>query len=412
MSDVPAALSFGGVLADDLVREYGSPLYVYEQDVIRARYSELAAALTFPRTRIHYAMKANSNPAILGMLQEMGAGIDATSPFEVALALEAGFSPEDIIFTGVNSSPQDLASCHDAGVQVNIGSLRLLDYWGKTYPGTDVSVRVNPDVGAGHHDHTITGGPASKFGIYHTKVGEIADIASAHGLSVTGVHAHIGSGILETDSFIRAMDIILATASRLDDLRFVDIGGGVGVPYAPDQAPLDLAQLGAAISSRFGAYCEEYGRDLELKIEPGRYVVAEAGTLLVTVTNLKETPLYSFVGVDSGFNHLARPVMYGSYHGIENASRPHAPEKEHVVGGNLCESGDIFTRSEEGIEPRMMPTPVMGDVLAIRTCGAYGYSMASCYNGRPLPAEVMVSSGRSSLIRRRQTFEDFKWGIL
>ena len=406
------ALQIGGLSATDLVETYGSPLYVYDGDLIRRRYEELSAALSFPRTRIHYAMKANNNPAILQLLRSLGAGIDATSPGEVYLALRAGFPPADILFTGVNPSMDDLAYCREQGVQVNIGSLHVLEAWGARYPGSTVSVRVNPDVGAGHHEHTITGGPSSKFGIYHTEMQTVESIAESHGLSIVGLHSHIGSGILETGAFIRAMDIILDAARHVPGLSFVDIGGGIGVPYRPGEAPIPLAELGAAISSRFADFCTAYGADLSLKVEPGRFLVAEAGTLLATVTNLKKTSRYRFMGVDSGFNHLARPVLYGSYHHIENASRPDAPPLPYLVGGNLCESGDIFTRTEEGLEERLIASPEVGDVLAIRTCGAYGYSMASTYNSRLLPAEVMLSGGTARLTRRRQTLEDLTWADL
>ncbi|MHC1598102.1 MAG: diaminopimelate decarboxylase [Candidatus Methanofastidiosia archaeon] len=409
-SDKRTLTTFGGIDAGELIEKYGSPLYVYEEDVIRRRFNELRSAISYPKTCIHYAAKANSNHAVLSLLNELGSGIDATSPGEVFLSLKAGFSPKDIIFTGVNSSPFDLAYCHEAGVQVNIGSLRLLEYWGQQYPGTKVSVRINPDIGAGHHDHTITGGPASKFGIYHDRINDIKQIAGQHDLDITGVHSHIGSGILQQDVFIKAMKIILDTAQNLEGLQFVDIGGGIGVPYSSQDHSIDLIGLCGRISDTFSNFCKLYGADLELKLEPGRYIVAESGALLTTVTNLKETPKYSFVGVDSGFNHLQRPVMYGSYHEIQNASHPNAERSLFVVGGNLCESGDVFTRDEKGISERLLPIPEIGDILVIRDCGAYGYSMASNYNSRLLPAEVMVSKGISRLVRRRQTLNDIMWG--
>ncbi len=406
---VSTPLHLGGISAAKLVEEYQSPLYVYEEDVIRQRYTELQSAIAYPNTRIHYAVKANNNPAVLRLLRELGSGIDATSPGEIYLSLKAGFAPEDILYTGVNSSSSDLEYCHSQGVQVNIGSLALLEIWGERYPGTKVSVRVNPDVGAGHHDHTITGGPASKFGIYHSKVHEVQDIADRYDLDIVGVHSHIGSGILETESFLTAMGIILDTAQHIEGLEFVDIGGGIGIPYHPDDSPVPLAELGAAISDSFSQFCSSYGADLALKLEPGRFLVAEAGTLLTEVTNLKKTNRYRFVGVDTGFNHLARPVMYGSYHHIENATNPGAIEGLYLVGGNLCESGDIFTRDEQGLSERRIPSPSIGDILAIRDVGAYGYSMASTYNSRLLPAEVMVRDGVSRLTRRRQELRDLVW---
>ncbi len=411
MTHNPFKLLLGGVSAEDLVSEFGSPLYVYEEELVRNRYTELHDSITYPKMRIHYALKANSNLEILRMLRELGCGIDATSPGEVFLSLEAGFSADDIMFTGVNPSHQDLEYCHDAGVQVNIGSLNILDIWGRMFPDTKVSVRVNPDVGAGHHDHTITGGPSSKFGIYYNRTLEVNEIAKRHGLEINGIHAHIGSGILETDSFLKAMGIMLESSKDLDGLEFIDIGGGIGIPYRTKEKPIDLGDLGSRMSARFREFTDDYGRELELKLEPGRYLVAEAGSLLMTVTNAKSTPKFNFLGVDSGFNHLQRPIYYGSYHTIQNASRMDAPEGSYVVGGNLCESGDVFTRSEGGIEERMIPIPEIGDILAIRDCGAYGFSMASNYNARLLPAEVMVSDGKARIIRERQTFDDLLRGM-
>ncbi|MHC1605108.1 MAG: diaminopimelate decarboxylase [Candidatus Methanofastidiosia archaeon] len=403
-------LTIGGINTEDLVKEFGSPLYVYDEETIKARYMELESFITYPKKRVHYAAKANSNLHILKLLKSLGAGIDAVSPGEVFLSLKAGFLPEDIIYTGINSTREELSYCFQKGVVINMGSLNHLKAWGENFPQTKVCIRINPDIGAGHHNHTITGGPLSKFGIYYNKIETVKEISELYGLDIVGVHAHIGSGILEINSFLRAVNAILDTAKNFDSLEFVDIGGGIGIPYRPDERPIDLETLGDRISQAFTTFCDAYGRQLELKIEPGRYIVGQAGTLLVTVNDIKSTPRYNFVGVDSGFNHLQRPLVYGAYHEIVNASNPNGSKKYFVVGGNICESGDVFTRDEGGIRERKIAIPQIGDILAIKDCGAYGYSMASCYNSRLLPAEVMVSNEGEQLIRRRQEFEDLLWG--
>jgi len=404
MQVVNNRLCFGGLDAPTLVQEFGSPLYVYEAEVLRERFRGFQAAFS-QNVHLHYAMKANSNPTLLRRLQQEGAWIDAVSPLEVRLALDAGFAPERILFTGNNSTPDELDYCIAKGVPVNLGSLESLRRYGERHPGTEISVRVNPGMGAGHHSHCITGGPASKFGIYHDRVGTALEIASENRVRIIGVHSHIGTGIFAPEPMLEAMELVLQTSQQFPELRFIDFGGGYGIPYRPDQTPLDLPELGRQMQERFAAFCTEYGRELTMKLEPGRFIIGPAGTLLVTVTNFTDTPKYCFVGVDSGFNHLVRPTMYGSYHHVRNASRVEGPEQEVVIVGNICESGDVFTRSEEGMT-RKIPEIAVGDCLALCDAGAYGMSMSSQYNTRPRPAEVLVEHGQAQLIRRRETYED------
>ena len=397
-------LCFNGLNAEVLVRVFGSPLYVYEAEVLRERFRAFQAAFS-EQVHLHYAMKANSNPTLLRLLQQEGAWIDAVAPLEVRLALDAGFAPERILFTGNNSASAELDYCIAKGVPVNLGSLEALRRYGERYPGTEASVRVNPGMGAGHHSHCITGGPASKFGIYHDRVDTALEVATKNRIRIIGVHSHIGTGIYTPEPMLAAMELVLQASEGFQDLRFIDFGGGFGIPHHPEQTPLDLPELGRQMQERFAKFCTEYGRTLTKKLEPGRFIVGPAGTLLVTATNFTDTPDYRFVGVDSGFNHLVRPTMYGAYHHILNASRSTGPEQEVVIAGNICESGDIFSRSEEGMT-RKIPEVRVGDCLALCDAGAYGMSMSSQYNPRPRPAEVLVENGQARLIRRRETYAD------
>jgi len=289
---------------------------------------------------------------------------------------------------------------------VNIDSLFLLRIFGKNYPGKEVCIRINPDVGAGHHNHVITGGPESKFGISYTQEDEIKRITSKNSLKIAGLHQHIGSGILNPEMFIKAMDILLEIAISFNDLKFIDFGGGFGVPYQEEEKRIDVTLLGKRITEDFNNFCTRYGTGLKLVIEPGRYLVAEGGFLLARVTSVKEEKKHRFVGVDTGFNHLIRPAMYGSYHHIIHADRVEDETIPQVIAGNLCESGDTFTRDENSIVDRNLPRFEQGDTVCICNAGAYGYSMSSCYNSRPRPAEVLVKNGKAHIIRKRESLEE------
>ena len=396
-------LAIGGISAEALVKRFGTPLYVYDEAVIRDRVKALKQAMVYPRVRMLYACKANTNLGILRILREEGMGIDAVSGCEVKAALLAGFAPKDIIFTGNNVADEEMREVHEQGVLINMDSISQVRRFGAMFPGTSISLRINPDVGAGHHNHTITGGPDSKFGIYYDQLPAALKEAERYQLKVIGLHEHIGSGILETDKFLLAMEVLLRVARDLHGLEFIDFGGGIGVPYLPSEKPLDLQGFGKAIADRFSAFCKAYGKQLILQIEPGRFPVCEAGWLLARVNTIKRTPKFTFVGLNTGFNHLIRPTMYGSYHPILNASAMDRPTKEVVVAGNVCESGDIFT---PGPTARSIPEPKEGDILAIANAGAYGFVMASEYNLRPLPAEVLVIDGNARFIRKPGTFED------
>ena len=404
-------LWLGGHSVRDLVLKYGSPLYVYQESVIRNRYKTLYQAIPYPKKRIHYAMKANSNLHILDILKKEGCCIDAVSREEVMIALEAGFAPNKILFTGINLTLEDMQFAVKNKIMLNIGSLFQLEFYGEHFPGTEISIRINPDFGAGHHDHCVTGGRDSKFGIFYTggskcDLDEVPALIKKYNLTLSGIHSHIGSGILEEEKFIELIQVILNLAKRFPNLDFIDFGGGIGIPYRPEEKDFDLAAFGEHLSNVIQDFNKEYGKEVTIALEPGRFIVAESGILLTTITDLKKTPKYTFAGVDSGFNHLIRPMAYGSYHPILNASNIEDEKEDVLISGYLCESGDLFTRSEEGPEVRSLSKPEVGNILALLNSGAYGFSMSSNYNSRPRPAEVLITNGSHRIIRRRETLAD------
>ena len=392
-------LYLGEISAEDLARGYGTPLYVYEEDVIKQRYADLADNINYRKLSIHYACKANSNIHLLETLRKMGAGIEAVSQGEVLLAFKAGFEPSQIIYTCSNITEEELQFLIGNKITVNLDSFTQLRRYARQNPNSSVSIRINQGVGAGHHEHVITGGSESKFGIHFSELEEVKKAAHRYRLRIIGVHQHIGSNVLDEAILVEAMKALLKTAVQLADLEFIDFGGGFGVPYRPDEKPLDMKKLGPEISRLFNGFCQTYGRQLTMILEPGRYLVCEAGTLLATATDIKRTPFRTFVGIDTGFNHLARPVMYGAYHPIVNASRVKGTEEIVSIAGNLCESGDLFARD------RAITQCKEGDLLAILNTGAYGFSMSSNYNSRPRPAEVLVSGKQARLIRERETLD-------
>lgn len=393
-------------------QRFGTPLYVYDRPAIVARCRSLLAAIPCPRKTLLYAIKANSNAAVIRAVLGTGFGLECVSLGEVLLARKLG--AKRILYTSNNVSDEEfnavVALAGTTGhLWINCDSLQRL---GDLPRGSSCFVRVNGPVGGGHHDHVITCGPDSKFGIPWEQMPEALRAAAARKHKLIGVHQHIGSGIRDVARFREAVEILLRVLRRcrLPDLEYVDFGGGIGVPYRPAEKPLDLRAFGAMLATTFGAFCKETGKDLTLVLEPGRFPVAQAGYLVVRVNTLKETPYgKSFVGVDSGFNHLVRPTMYGSYHHITNLSPPRGRPQEYYVCGYICESGDIFTRGdgdENRAAPRVLPQVRRGDLLAFHNAGAYGYVMASEYNLRPRPAEVILDGGRLALARRAKTFEE------
>ena len=397
-------LYLGGVSAEELIEEFGSPLYAYEEDTIRGNYRQLVGSISWPRKKILYACKANTNLAIIRILSEEGCGIDAVSPGEVFLALKAGVPKEDILFTGNNMTDEDMRFVAGKGILLNIGSVSRLEKYGREYPGTDVCVRVNPDVKPDVHPHLATGGLDSKFGIHLGYVDRVKEIAKEHELNIRGIHAHIGTTIMDMAPFRETMDVVLDAAKRFEGLEFVDFGGGIGIPYKPEQKAVDLKEFGAFASKKMQEFSDAYGKEVEYRIEPGRFLVAESGFLLSKVNTIKQNPKKRFLGLDTNMAQLVRPCMYGSYHHIVNASNMGGELETVDVVGNICETGDFFAKD------RQVQHAEEGDIIAIKDAGAYGFAMSSHYNSFPRPAEVLVSGGNARVIREREKLEDFLRG--
>lgn len=386
-----------------LAQEYGTPLYVYDATKIRSQYQKLKSLFN---AKILYAMKANYNPDILKTLLDEGASIDAVSIGDVTLAQEVGFAKENILFTANRTTEEELEAVYNKGILCNIGSLSQLNKFGQRHKGAEVCIRLNPMIRAGENEQVITAGEDSKFGIPLTKKGELLDIIGQYELKVIGVHEHTGSGIPETVKMKEGMENILALLNQEDfpHLRFVDFGGGFKVPYKGEEE-IDYSQFAQEVNARFEEFCEEYGRELDIYFEPGKYLVAQSGTLIVTVTDITRTPNKTLVGVNSGFPQLIRPMFYGAYHKIDNLTNPQGELQKYDVVGNICESGDSFATD------RTLPEVREGELLAIRTAGAYCYSMGGFYNLRPMPTEMLVD-GNELIVRKASTTQELVESVL
>lgn len=393
--------NFEGINLIEIAEKYGTPLYLYNLDKIEQNFKQLEESIPYRHKKILFAMKSNFNKEILKLIKNLGGGVDTISIGEIQYALDVGFKKEDILFTGIGISNEDIKFCMKKGIILNLGSLDLLERIGKMFPNSKVSIRINPDYGVGHHDHVITGGSQSKFGIHESYIQKVEEISKKYNLVVSGIHFHIGSGVLDYRVYIDAIKKALDISTTFKEVEFVDIGGGIGIPYKPDQTPFDLKEFGKEITNLLEEFSEKEKRNVKLLLEPGRYLVAESGVLLAKVIEIKQTPEYKFVIINTGFNHLIRPVMYGSYHEIINLSKINSDTFEYqVIAGNVCESGDIFTRDEEGITPRNLPIAEYGDIIGIFDAGAYGFSMASHYNLRKLPKEIVVRNKKIKLTKR------------
>ena len=383
----------------NLAREYGTPLFVYDADLVRERYRDLYRFIPYPKLEIHYALKANYQIGILEALRDEGCGIDAVSPAEVELALKLGFKKESVIYTANNMTDAEFEKVCSTGVTINLGSLSRLGKLAKTHPGSRVCLRFNPDVCDGDSEKTMTGGDLTKFGILLEAVDEVKKLVREGDLHVVGLHSHTGSGLQKPESVYQSMKNLMAIATKenFPELEFMDFGGGFKVPYKPDEKRIDYVAMGAEIARLFAEHCEKYGRALKLLFEPGKYLVAECGYLLTEVNTLKRNRARLIAGCDSGFPQLIRPVLYGAYHRIYNLSNPDGEEKCYDVCGNICETGDRFA------EQRMLPEIREYDVLAIANAGAYCYSMGGVYNLRTMPGEVVVSRGKVTHFRPRET---------
>ncbi len=389
---------FGALSAEELTGEFGSPLFVYDRQKLIDQYRAARRAFTWNPTQIFYACKANSNPDILKLFCKLGAGIDAVSPGEIYFALKSGFRKRDILLTGTNLSEADILFARKKQTTVNVDSVSVLKRYGEILSTMRVSLRLNPDIKAGGHSYLETGHLDSKFGIAPQDMPLARKLLKEHGISVTGLHQHIGSDVVDIKSFIASLDHLFTEASYFKGLEFIDIGGGFKVRYRKKDTALDIGRLGRAVSDRMAKFCGSYGRPLKLILEPGKFLVSDAGYLLTAVQAIKRGRTRTFIGTDTGMNHLIRPALYGAYHKIVNASNVSHGSMQATITGNICESGDILGAK------RLISKVSEGDILCIFNAGAYGFSMASTYNARPLPAEVLIENGKPRLIRKRQTF--------
>jgi diaminopimelate decarboxylase len=390
----------GGVDLLSIADRFGTPVYVYDGGKIVSQYRALKAAFAGTDVRIKYACKALNNPVVLRLLRGEGAGIDAVSLNEIDLALMAGYRPREVLYTPNCVSIDEYRAAVERGVRINIDNISMLDRFGHEYGGSvPVCVRVNPHIYAGGTPHIQTGHIDSKFGISIHQLRHVHRIVASHAMKVEGLHMHTGSDILDPDVFLRGAELLYEAAGAFPDLAFLDLGSGFKVSYQEGDITTDIDALGRALGGSFASFCSSYGRPLELWFEPGKFIVSEAGVLLVRVNVVKQTTATLFAGVDSGQNHLIRPMFYDAYHRIVNVSNPAGTPRIYSVVGYICETDTL------GYD-RKLSEVREGDVLAIMNAGAYGYTMSNNYNARPRPAEVLVLDGEARLIRRRETFED------
>tara|TARA_B100000795_G_scaffold103585_1_gene76371 strand:+ start:54 stop:1337 length:1284 start_codon:yes stop_codon:yes gene_type:complete len=384
----------------ELANKYGSPLYVYDTDKIESQYNRLTNAFNSVKNlKLNYAVKALSNINILKFLENIGAGLDTVSIQEVQLGLTTGINPKKIIYTPNGVSLKEIVEVAKLGVQINIDNLSILELFGQKHPEIPVCVRINPHIMAGGNSKISVGHIDSKFGISIHQVPHIKRVVENTGMNINGIHMHTGSDILDIDTFLRATEILFDVAKQFDNIDFIDFGSGFKVPYKEGDISTDIEQLGLQLSQRFNEFCLEYGKEITLMFEPGKFLVSDAGVFLAKVNVVKQTTSTVFAHVDSGFNHLIRPMMYDSYHHITNISNPEGRERYYSVVGYICET-DTFGSN------RRIAEISEEDVLCFQNAGAYCFSMASNYNSRYLPAEVMVHQGKDYLIRKRQTIQD------
>ncbi|QRM89661.1 diaminopimelate decarboxylase [Lacinutrix sp. WUR7] len=383
-----------------IAEEFGSPIYVYDADKIAFQYKRLTSAFKkVKQVKLNYAVKALSNISILKLMKTLGAGLDTVSIQEVKLGLAAGFTPDQIIFTPNGVSLEEIETAAKLGVQINIDNLSILEQFGTKHPNTPVCIRINPHVMAGGNTNISVGHIDSKFGISIHQIPHILRIVENTGMHINGIHMHTGSDILDIDVFLYASEILFETAKHFKTLDFIDFGSGFKVPYKEGDIETNIEEFGEKLTKRFNDFCKEYGKELTLGFEPGKFLVSEAGQFLAKVNVVKQTTSTVFAQIDSGFNHLIRPMLYGSQHEIENISNPEGRERFYSVVGYICET-DTFANNRRIAEINE------GDMIAFKNAGAYCYSMASNYNSRYRPAEVLWINNEAHLIRKRETFED------
>ena len=384
----------------EVAQQFGSPVYVYDAEKIISQYHRLANAFSkVEKLRINYAVKALSNISVLKLLKQEGSCLDTVSLQEVQLGLKAGFEPKRIIFTPNGVSLEEIEEVAALGVQINIDNLSILEQFGHKHPNVPVCIRINPHVMAGGNANISVGHIDSKFGISVHQLPLLLRIVENTKMRINGIHMHTGSDILDIEVFLYASEILFDAALKFKNLEFLDFGSGFKVPYKPDDIETNIEELGEKLSERFNEFQKQYGKKLTLAFEPGKYLVSSSGYFLAKVNVVKQTTSTVFAGVDTGFNHLIRPMFYNSYHQIENISNPEGKARFYSVVGYICETDTFATN-------RRISEITEGDILCFKNAGAYCFSMASNYNSRFKPAEVMVYKGKAHLIRERETMED------
>ena len=389
-----------GINVAEICKEFGTPLYVYDADKIVSQLKTLQNTFADSNVKVKYAAKALTTLAILTLLKKNGSGIDVVSVNEAHLALRAGFEPDDIMFTSNNVSMDEISQAVDLNIYINLDNLSILEKFGQKYGRSyPCCLRMNPSIMAGGNLKISTGHSQSKFGIPVEQIDQVKELVDRYKIVINGLHIHTGSEIKDIDVFMKMADILFDLAINLPDVKFLDFGGGFKVPYKENDTVTDINALGVAMNKGFKEFNQKHNRKLEMWIEPGKFIVSEAGYLFTEVNIVKKNPTITFLGVDTGLNHLIRPMMYDSYHEIINTSNPSGAERIYNVVGNICET-DTFGSDRKINEVRE------GDLLVMKNAGAYGYSMASNYNSRFRPAEVLILDGKAHLIRKRDTLED------
>ena len=384
----------------NIAKTNGDPVYVYDSEKIISQFNRLTNAFSgVKKLKLNYAAKALSNITILKLMNSLGSGLDTVSIQEVQLGLLAGFKPENIIFTPNGVSLEEIEEASKLGVSINIDNLSILEQFGSKYPKVPVCIRINPHVMAGGNSNISVGHIDSKFGISIHQIPHLLRIVELTKMNINGIHMHTGSDILDIDVFLYASEILFETAKNFKNLEFIDFGSGFKVPYKEADIETNIEELGKKLTEKFNAFCKEYGKELTLAFEPGKFLVSEAGHFLAKVNVVKQTTSTVFASIDSGFNHLIRPMLYGSYHRIINISNPEGRERYYSVVGYICET-DTFASN------RRINEISEGDILCFKNAGAYCFTMASNYNSRFKPAEVLWHNGEAILIRERETFDD------
>jgi diaminopimelate decarboxylase len=389
-----------GIELESLANKFGTPLYIYDGEKIFNQVKTLQDSFSAVPLKIKYATKALSNLSILKLIKKAGAGIDAVSVGEIKLGLMAGFTPQEIMYTPSGVAFEEIQEAVQIGVMVNLDSIPLMRQFGEAYGSTvGACIRINPHIMAGGNLKISTGHSESKFGISIELLPEILKTVKEYQLNIEGLHIHTGSDILDAEVFLKGGNVLFEAALSFPNLKFLDFGGGFKVAYKPKDIATDIPEVGKKVGEAFQNFCKTYGRQLDLWIEPGKYLVSESGFLLVKTNVVKESTSITFAGVDSGLNHLIRPMMYDAYHEIYNLSNPEGEKKKYNIVGYICETDTLASHRE-------LNEIKAGDLLVIKNAGAYGYSMSSNYNSRLRPAEVLIWEGQAHLIRKREDFED------